>query len=304
MTEPKVLLERASRHAPETRFDLGDIGQLRRRRERRRRIGAIGVGLGLTVLIVAGSLAGLRSSPAGDAPGARLAEPRREVPGLAAGQFSYQRIRYESNCDGCGNTIVALESWWAADDSGRIDVIQARHFGIDGGTFGPGEFPDEGDLSAFPTEPSALEAFLTERSGSDGASPRPDVTPAPDVSLEEGQLWLAIRDFLGSTQYLNTTPELRVAMLRVLADIPMVGVQPDSTDPLGRQATALVFQAYDAHHEVFIDPDTGDFLARTEQFADGSLSSLVVEAAGLTSSNRSIPREEMQTIAAAPRSSV
>ncbi len=226
---------------------------------------------------------------------------------LDAGEYSYQRIRVDScesgpevsgetAVDACEGNLL-LESWWALDDSGRIEVLEARNYGIDGGRFGPGEFPDEGDLSEFPTEPAALEAFLLERSGSDGASPRPDVTPAPDVPLEEGLLWNAIRDFLGSTQYLNATPELRVAMLRVLADAPMVSVESGLTDPTGRPARVLRFSAYDEDVEVFVDPDTGDFLAMTMnwRFSDG-VTSVVVEAAGVTTSDHTTPEAVQQSV--------
>jgi hypothetical protein len=175
--------------------------------------------------------------------------------------------------------------------------LEQRNYGVDHGRFGPGEFPDEGDLSAFPTDPSALGAFLLERSGPDGASPRPEVTPAPGTPLEEGQLWLAIRDFLGSTQYLNTTPALRAAMLQVLADLPMVRVEEGATDPVGRRAIALRFHAYSADLEVFVDPTSGDFLGLVERFDGGGVSTVIVEAAGISANDRSTPPGELQTVA-------
>ena len=67
---------------------------------------------------------------------------------------------------------LLAESWWALDGSGRIDVSKAQNYGIHGGTFGPGSFPTEGDLSGFPTDPEALRTFLLERSAGDGASRR------------------------------------------------------------------------------------------------------------------------------------
>jgi hypothetical protein len=191
---------------------------------------------------------------------------------------------------------LLIESWWASDDSGRINVLAENGYGTDEGTFSPGKFPDEGDLSQFPTDPDALQAFLLERSGADGASPRPDVTPAAGTPLEEGLLWLAIRDYLGSTQYLNATPELRVAMLRVLANIPMVRVADDVDDPLGRPATSLTFHAYDADLEVFVDPATGDFMALTEVYDSGGEQSVVVEAAGIVDDDQSIPNGAQETV--------
>lgn len=205
---------------------------------------------------------------------------------------------------------------WALDDSGRREVL-ARSAGYalrDTGRFGPGDFPDEGDLSAFPTDPDALEAFLLDRSADDGASPRPDVTPAPGVPLEQGLLWNAIRDHLGSTQYLNATPELRAAMLRVLATVPMVQVSEGAVDPLGRPAVVLRFSAYGGAQEVFVDPRTGDFLAHVERYtepvatdgSDGSDGSgdgtpmvrvTLVEEAGFTGTDDERPRADDRTVA-------
>ena len=163
------------------------------------------------------------------------------------------------------------------------------------GQLRPGEFPDEGDLSEFTSEPAELKTFLLDRSGADGASPRPGVSPAPEVPVEEGQLWRAIHDFLGSVQYLNATPELRAAMLQVLAQVPMVSVETGSTDPLGRPATVLRFRAYDVDVEVFVDPDTGDFLAMNERFGDRIENEVVVEAAGVTSTDHTVPEGDQQT---------
>ena len=206
---------------------------------------------------------GRRYTPAG---GAGLPAPTHTV-ALGPGEFSYQRIKIEadSTCSNCGVQHVELlaQSWWALDGSGRIDVSKSQNYGIQGGTFSAGTFPTEGDLSGFPTDPGALRTFLLGRSAENGASPRPEVTPAPDVPLEDGQLWLAIQDYLGSTQYLNATPELRAAMLQVLAHDPMVSVATGATDPLGRHASTLRFHAYDREVTVFVDPATGDFMAMT-----------------------------------------
>ena len=315
MRETAELLERARRAAPEPRFALEEIRRRRERRERTRRIRAGVRGMTITAALivggvnVVGSLTGDTSRPLG---GTGLPSAERAPEPLALGKYSYQRILYYESCveegfapeASCSRLRLRFESWWALDDSGRIEIIENHGYGIrDQGTFGPGEFPDEGDLSAFPTELQALEAFLLERSTPDGASPRPDLTPAPGVPLEEGLLWNAIRDYLGSTQYLNATPELRADMLRVLAKVPMVQVDLQDKDPLGRDAYRLWFRAYNSDIQVFVDPETGDFLAMTDVYEEptgyAATWVTVIEEAGFTSTDHERPVGPLTTIAPA-----
>ncbi len=309
MDDTKRLLEQAQRLAPTPTFDLDDVRDRRARHDRRRRISATVVGLGITAAIVAGALFAATSGAThrgavrpGAGGGAGLPAPARTV-ALALGEFSYQRIKYEatSTCADCGVNQIELlaQSWWASDNSGRIDVSKAENYGIHDGMFAAGMFPTEGDLTGFPTDPEALRTFLLERSAENGASPRPAVTPAPGVPLEDGQLWLAIQDYLGSTQYLNTTPQLRAAMLQVLAQDPMVQVATGATDPLGRPASTLRVHAYDADVTVFVDPTSGDFMAKTERFDDGSIGSIIVEEAGIATSDQALPQGHRITVPAA-----
>jgi hypothetical protein len=305
MDDTKRLLRQARLEAPGAGFDLDDVRDRKRRHERRRRVSATILGLGFTVAIVAGAVfaaasTGSNSTGQGPAHGSRGLPAAVRTVTLEPGEYSYQRIRITSDptCATCAVTHVELlaQSWWGPDRSGRIDVSKAQNYGIHGGTFGPGTFPTEGDLSGFPTDPDALRTFLLLRSASDGASPRPDVTPAPGVPLEDGQLWLAIQDYLGSTQYLNATPELRAAMLQVLAHDPMVRVASGAMDPLGRPASTLRFHAYDADVTVFVEPTTGDFMAMTQRFNDGTTGSLIVEEAGIATSDHALPQGHLITV--------
>jgi hypothetical protein len=310
MPDTTHLLDRARRRAPEPRFDLEDVRRRRERRERGRRVraGALGVAITVGLLVAAvnavGSLGGDPAVGTRDG-GTGLPVATRPAGGLTPGEYSYQRILIYEACptdlapdSGCATTRLRAEAWWALDDSGRREALENHGYGFDDtGRFGPGEFPDEGDLSAFPIDPDALEAFLLDRSSSDGASPRPDVTPAPGVPLEEGLVWNSVRDYLGSTQYLNATPALRAAMLRVLATVPMVRVDVRQTDPSGRPAIALRFRAYDADHEVFVDPATGDFLAHTERYDDvDAVWVTLVEEAGFATSDDTQPKDDAHTV--------
>lgn len=316
MPSTKLLLERATRGAPEAGFDLEDLRRRREGRERGRRLRAGALGLAIAAALV---FAGVRALPTSeDGSRAPLAGglPAAERPprALSAGEYSFQRILLYGTCEAtdlgpsapCAAIRLHLESWWALDDSGRKIVMEQHAYGPgEIGRFGPGEFPDEGDLSDFPTDPAELEAYLLGRAAPDGASPRPEVTPAPGVPLEEGLLWNSIQDHLGSTQYLNATPALRAAMLQVLAAVPMVNVHVGGTDPIGRAATVLSFRAYGADWEVFVATETGDFMAMTGRYeddGDGNRVTLVtlVEAAGFTDSDDERPRGEQRTITPAP----
>jgi hypothetical protein len=251
MPETKQWIERAAQHAPSPAFSLDDVRRRRGRLERRRRLTAGVVAGGITLALVALALTSF-GPLGGDARqhvalgGIGLPPATREPVTIAPNGYSYQHLLYtigwpceeQGSDQACPDSALDLESWWKADSSGRIAVHEQHNYGVEAGTFAPGEFHTEGDLSGFPLDPDTLRAFLLERSGENGASPRPDVTPSPGVPLEEGLLWNAIRDYLGSTQYLNTTPSLRASMLEVLATLPMVSVDLQARDPAGRDAIA------------------------------------------------------------------
>jgi hypothetical protein len=314
MPETKRLLERAGGQAPAPDFTLDDVRRRRDRAHRRRRLVAGVVGGGLTLAIVAVSVLTLGPlGGGGTVRGARggigLPPATRNPVTVGPNEYTYQHLTYRIGCTTgedapdttCLDVDLDLESWWTWDGSGKIETTTKRNYGLTEGTFGPGEFHTEGDLSAFPLDPDALRTFLLERSAADGASPRPDVTPAPGVPLEDGLLWNAIRDYLGDTQYLNTTPALRAAMLEVLATVPMVRVDVAATDPMGRDAIALRFFAYDEDVVVFVDPATHDFLAMIGSYQGSSAQErVIVDAAGATSSMSDRPTGDDRSVATVP----
>jgi hypothetical protein len=310
MPDTKPLIERAGRDAPPASFSLDDIRRRRDRAQRRRRLASGIVAGGVTLAVVAFVLVAF--GPLGDVErvqvphgGIGLPPATKDPVTVAPNAYTYQHLVLSDSYQ-CASpdqsegpdTQLDMQSWWRADGSGRIAVDTKQNYGIHAGTFGPGEFHTEGDLSEFPLGTDALRAFLLDRSGADGASPRPDVTPSPGVPLEEGLLWNSIQDYLGSTQYLNTTPALRASMLEVLATVPMVNVDLQARDPAGREAIALRFTAYAQDVVVFVDPATHDFLGMTEVYPeDGSTGTVLVVSAGAatttdaapTGSDRSVP---------------
>jgi len=322
MDETKRTIERAGQQAPTPEFTLEDVRDRRDRAHRRRRLAGGIVGVGVTLALVAAAVLSLGSPghPGRAIPlegGVGLPPATRGFVVVSADEYSYQHLVVRGSCPGhgdgqttvgivdglavCPDEELDLESWWASDGSGLIRVNKKQNYGFSGGTFGPGEFPAEGDVSEYPLDPVALRAFLLERSGSTGASPRPDVTPAPGVPLDEGLLWNAIQDYLGDTQYLNSTPALRAAMLEVLATLPMVSVDASATDPAGRDSIALRFFAYDQSVVVFVDPATHDFSAMTKVSPDtGSREEIVVEAAGASASVSDPPSGSDLSVRPAP----
>jgi len=312
MTDTKRTIEHAGQQAPAPEFTLDDVRGRRDREHRRRRLAGGCVGAGVTVALVAAAVLSLGS----------FGDPGRAIPldggeGLPAatgvsvaigpGDYTYQHVQMFTACAVdpggdvtlCPNPDVDVETWWKADGSGRIAVTAHQNYGIDAGTFGPGELRTEGDVSGYPLDPDALQSFLLERSGPDGSSPRPDPTLAPGVPAEDGLLWNAIRDYLGSTQYPNTTPALRAAMLQVLASLPMVTVDNQATDPFGRPAVALRFVTDGGHVTVYVDPVSHDFLGLTNVYpGEGSSGAVMVRLAGAAASIDDRPIGDSRSVAA------
>lgn len=132
------------------------------------------------------------------------------------------------------------ETWWAGDDSGRIEPS-----GVPGSdVYAAGEFPvDEirgylGDLSDLSIDPAVLERQLADRleaGGDPGAAALPTPAPGEEYPLEERMLTV-IPGLIGSADVL---PELKAACFRVLADQPGITIVRNGTDPVGRPAIEL-----------------------------------------------------------------
>jgi hypothetical protein len=300
MSETKQLLERASRSAPDVAFGLEDV---RRRGERRHRDQRIRAGaVGLTLAVVAAALGFIAFHPAadrqttlGEGPTIDAVLPPATTAALVAGpgESYYRSVLLVSNFHEDDTRLDATYWWSPGDDSGRIDVTQADAYGIDGGRFGPGEFPNwnEIDVSDFPLDPTELTAFLLERSAETGSSPAPMVTPPPEGAPHDGQLWRAITDLLADP---HATPEVRAALLDVAAALQGSAVSTDVVDPAGRPAHEIAFGnwAGDLEERLYVDPDTHELLAKTTSSGGAILEIYLVQHAGLADSTETAPEPD------------
>jgi len=229
--------------------------RLIRRRDRRRRRERV-VALAVAAVVALGALGGglfaltrtgqRTNVTSGDGNG-RLA--------LASGQYLYLQEIVSTQ-----SGQVRVETWWASDGSGRTTYACSTsdcHWGAPSvGTFGPGGFPVESDVSNLPTNPSALLDSLEQRTATDGASPEPAFSPGPEVAsgVTAGSLYRAIERLL---EYPNAAPELRAALFEVFAGLPGVTIDHDVTrDPAGRPTIALSFTDDNGPRVYYFDPDT------------------------------------------------
>ncbi len=290
MTDTRNLLDRAARTAPPARFELDDLRLRRDRRKRGDRVRSGAVGLSLAVILGLGA-ATVRGG--GDVNTAMSRSPRlpaaSEEPLVAAdGQYYVHRVHLYGTCanrppgQGCWDGELRATWWWAPDDSGRIQVEVARAYGIRGGRFDAGQFPNVNgiDVSTFPTDPSALYEFLLARSRPNGASPAPLVSPPPGGAPEDGRVWRAITDLLADP---HGTPAVRAALLEVASGLRGSTLEPNGIDPAGRPAH-VISQAVDGDVErLYVDPATHEYLASAMSAANEDRPYLVwlVETAGV-----------------------
>ncbi len=292
MRSTKDLLERAARSAPQGAFGVDDLRRRRDRRRERQRLGTSLVALALTVLVFGGVFAVLRdrgeessvgsTGPSGTA--TAVLPPASSAPLQAGpGQYYYARTWSHSaricTVDGSGMTCtfstVESESWWAADESGRIASSDRDE------SYGAGEYPHDTVTTGLPTDPARLREAMFARSGSGGASPEPQTTVSPGQDAEDASVEQSIVNLLSMP---NTTPALRAGLLEVLAEMPDATVELAATDPAGRPAYRITVTTFGGPtvHELYVDPATHELLAHVQTGRDGTLvEEFVLEAAGV-----------------------
>jgi hypothetical protein len=268
MSDTRTRLETAKAHAPVVRADPDRIYARRTRRTRRNRVVTTFVAIVIGAVPIAIGLSLARSSGSGVAEGEVLAPPPANLD-LAPGEYYYLRV------DVVGE--IVFDTWWATDASGRIAKVSGgSEYGLDAGTFGPGEFSsDSGPVKYLSTDPVELEQQLRERVQPDGASPEPygGFSEGPI----ESALTVSITELLDAP---DVTPAQKAALVRVLANLDGVGVDLHAQDPPGRPAILLTTESGGATHRWWVDPQSYQLLA----VDNGGGVAEIVQAAGVTSS--------------------
>jgi hypothetical protein len=310
MNDMRDLLDRAGSRAPSPDFDLDALRRRRDRARERDRIGAIILGLTLAVVAIGGAFIAFRPQR-GIAPAAAggttvLPPPTRSALEAGPGEYYFTHVHMLLECPAgqesyCGSPSTTgidrneldARFWWRSDEAGRIEVNIAHNYGIDGGAFGPGDFPNHNgiDVSIFPSDPERLTEFLLARSQPDGSSPAPLVTPPPEGAPEDGRMWRAITDLLQNPQ---VTPEVRAALLEVAAELQGSHVELGATDPTGRPAYVISFGNWggDLIERLYVDPASHDLLAwtQTAEIGDTPFMTWLIESAGLAASTDEGPQ--------------
>jgi hypothetical protein len=226
-------------------------------RRRRERLAAGVLGMALFVGVAGASLFAIRGvssdRPVGPASGGVVPTGSPSIRSLGPGEYFYLQTQIVLSPQG----KVRIETWWATDGSGRIAAMEYEdaQYGLPPeGTFGPGEFPIESDVSDLPTDPAALYEELLGRSARGGASPQPEVSPGgPGQTRDTGPMWRAVKRLL---EYPNALPELRAALIQLAHRIPGVTILRGVKDPVGRPADAIELTIEDATDAIFFDPQT------------------------------------------------
>jgi len=241
--------------ARSTRFAEPERAVASRRRDRlfRGRLGwRLGVAVSAAAVLAAGIIVAVQSSApvvltaqllADRASAAALAQPT-----VSPGQWVYRQIVVKW---GPGSPNVTMNSWETANDAGfygQWSNGNGYHHG----------FPDYFQLRSLPRDPAALDAYLENKSGGNGA---PDVKAAA-----------AFNDFDFLLSNFVLPPALQAEVYQALALLPGVRVNSHVTTIAGQAGVAFVQQATPQYSngEIILNPSTYAYLAQANWAAGGS----------------------------------
>ena len=259
VSDLKEPLERASKLVSNPADPYGRLVARRTKKRRNERLTA-----GFVALAVAGAAIGVTAAALHSTSRHHrtIAGSGFVAPGLAPGQYLYQQQVIQGVSDAGGGVVI--QTWWASDGSGRIseDCPDPCSYGANTGTFGPGKFPADSDVSGLSTDPNVLYDQMVQRTSPTGSSPEPDFSPGPYLApgVTAGSLRVAVETLLMDA---NGSPDLRAALFQVAERIPGVQITEDTTDPAGRPATRLDFPELPegGHPILYGDPSTGQLMA-------------------------------------------
>jgi hypothetical protein len=170
-------------------------------------------------------------------------------PATRADEEAWRRAGSPSQWDlGPGDTVDGRPLIVSSGpDGGHLAEIRLDEFAREGlEPLGPAE------LATLPTDPIALREYLL------GMHARTENAGDPDRWLFAWASNLLVE--------LPASPSVRAAALRIIADLPGVRTQGAVRDPLGRDGTGILQVDTTAGvtytHQLIIDPDTGQLLAR------------------------------------------
>jgi hypothetical protein len=256
MTDVRTELRRASRTigVPDRSFER--LIERRDRRQRRRRSTTLVVGIGATILSLAGLaalLTGLRGGPSTVGSDWRPSRPLS----LGPGDYLYLRVTSSDPGDGA---VRNEETWWSPDGSGEVrnrSTRQDKYPYPPSGAYEPGAFPiGLHGVPSLSTDPEVLATQLR------------------DATFDWESLLL-------ETPY--ATPELRAAIFEVASHLSGITVIEGARDPAGRAAVALVWSERESGGvstwRTYFDPATHQPIAWTFTSSRGGSAWILLESA-------------------------
>jgi hypothetical protein len=280
-------LERARAQAPRVEPDLGLLQRRRVRRARAGRIGTATLALVIGFAAIGGAWLAFRGEGAEQRPaaGSDIGPSAADLT-LGDGQFYLMRVHATSDYPGSADTAhqeAVYETWWAADDSGRIHNLEGSYWnGHHDTTFVAGEFySDSGPVSDLSTDPAQLEAQLRTRVDPGGVSPEPYAEWGGPIE------WGLIRSIQELLLAPDVTPAVKATLVQVAANLDGVTVDDRAVDPQQRSALLLTSHTEDKTSEWWFDPSSLQLMSTRETGGDGSVTTNVIEAAGVAGSTGS-----------------